>query len=141
MDTAKLELAAQRYREAEAELAAAREDLQAEVLDALNSTTERGTQAVIARITGWTREQIRILTRTATHAELLARAVAAHGGEWDTARAVTALREAGIEPGPGDRAEDKQAREALRKLEAQGTLVRVGSPGNTAVYQRATKES
>ncbi|BBA97177.1 hypothetical protein RVR_2804 [Actinacidiphila reveromycinica] len=136
MDTAKLELAAQRYRDAEAALAAAREDLQAEAVAVLQET-ERGGQTEVARLTGWPREQIRLLVRTATHADALARDVADQDGDWDTARAVAALRAAGVGVGSGDRADEKQAREALRKLEARGVLVRVDSPGNTAVYRRA----
>ncbi|MEU6520464.1 hypothetical protein [Streptomyces sp. NPDC046978] len=63
MDTAKLELAAQRYREAEAALDAARADLQAEALAYLRSTDERGAQATVVRITGWTREHIRRMVK------------------------------------------------------------------------------
>ncbi|MEV7470243.1 hypothetical protein AB0O20_27620 [Streptomyces kronopolitis] len=59
MDTAKLELAAQRYRDAEAALDAARTDLQAEAVAALRQTDERGAQATVVRITGWTREHVR----------------------------------------------------------------------------------
>lgn len=59
MDTARLEFAAQRYREAEAALDAARADLQAEALAALEQSDERGNQAAVARITGWTREYVR----------------------------------------------------------------------------------
>ncbi|WP_031186834.1 hypothetical protein [Streptomyces sp. NRRL S-1896] len=65
MDTAKLELAAQRYREAEAALDAARADLRTEVVSLLNGTEERGAQAQAARVTGWTREQIRLLMKAA----------------------------------------------------------------------------
>lgn len=65
MDTAKLEVAAQRYREAHAALDAARADLQAEVVSVLSSTDERGAQTQVARITGWTREQIRLLMKAA----------------------------------------------------------------------------
>lgn len=65
MDTAKLELAAQRYREAHEALDAARADLQAEVVAALSSAGERGAQAQVARLTGWTREQIRLLMKAA----------------------------------------------------------------------------
>lgn len=72
-----------------------------------------------------------------THAEILARAVGARDGQWDTHRAATALRDADVPVGSGDRADEKQAREALRELEGQGVLVRVASPGNTAVYRRA----
>lgn len=65
MDIAKLELAAQRYRDAEAALDSARTDLRAEVVSLLSSTDERGAQAQVARITGWTREQIRLLVKAA----------------------------------------------------------------------------
>lgn len=65
MDTAKLELAAQRYREATAALNAARTDLQAEAVSAMQQDPKRGDQAEVARITGWTREQIRLLTKAA----------------------------------------------------------------------------
>ncbi|MGW2721469.1 hypothetical protein [Streptomyces sp. NPDC001492] len=65
MNTAKLELAAQRYRDAHDALDAARADLQAEVISVLSSTDERGAQAQAARITGWTREQIRLLMKAA----------------------------------------------------------------------------
>jgi hypothetical protein len=65
MDIVKLELAAQRYRDAQEALDAARADLQTEVVSALSSTDERGAQAQVARITGWTREQIRLLMKAA----------------------------------------------------------------------------
>lgn len=65
MDTAKLELAAQRYRDAHEALDAARADLQSEVVAVLSSTDARGAQAQVARITGWTREQIRLLMKAA----------------------------------------------------------------------------
>jgi hypothetical protein len=64
MDTAKLELAAQRYREAEAALDAARADLQAEAVAFLRQTDERGAQATVVRITGWTREYLRRLVKS-----------------------------------------------------------------------------
>jgi regulator of protease activity HflC (stomatin/prohibitin superfamily) len=63
MDTAKLELAAQRYREAEAALDAARADLQAEALTFLRQTEERGAQATVVKVTGWTREYVRRIVR------------------------------------------------------------------------------
>ena len=65
MDTAKLELAAQRYREAEAALDAARADLRAEAVAAMRQDPKRGDQVEVARITGWTREQIRLLMKAA----------------------------------------------------------------------------
>ncbi|MEU2402828.1 hypothetical protein ABZ609_00580 [Streptomyces rubiginosohelvolus] len=65
MDTARLELSAQRYREAEQALEAAREDLQAEAVAALQQDDERGNQAAVSRITGWTREYVRRLKKKA----------------------------------------------------------------------------
>ncbi|WP_406444520.1 hypothetical protein OHB14_36650 [Streptomyces sp. NBC_01613] len=64
MDTAKLELAAQRYREAEAALDSARAELQAEALAFLQQTEERGAQATVVRVTGWTREHVRRMVRS-----------------------------------------------------------------------------
>lgn len=61
MDTTDLEAAARRYRKAEAALEAARADLQAAVVATLRATDERGAQARVAAITGWTREHIRKL--------------------------------------------------------------------------------
>jgi hypothetical protein len=69
MDTARLELSAQRYREAEQALEAAREDLQAEAVACLQQTEERGAQAAVARITGWTREYVRRIKKKADEAE------------------------------------------------------------------------
>jgi hypothetical protein len=68
MDTAKLELAAQRYREAEAALDAARTDLQSEALAFLQQTEERGAQATVVKVTGWTREHVRRLVRSSEEA-------------------------------------------------------------------------
>lgn len=68
VDTAKLELAAQRYREAIDALDAARADLQAEAVAAMRQNPKRGAQAEVARITGWTREQIRLLMKAAEQA-------------------------------------------------------------------------
>jgi hypothetical protein len=93
----------------------------------------------------WISERLGINHETARQAitriklsELLARAVAAEDGtgEWDTARAVAALRAAGVEASAAARADEKQAREALRALATEGVLVRVESPANTAVYRR-----
>jgi hypothetical protein len=75
------------------------------------------------------------------HADILARAVVALDGLWDTARASTVLRDAGVPVGESDRAADKQARHALRRLANDGVLVRVDSPGNTAVYRRVEGET
>lgn len=63
MDTAKLERAAQRYRDAATELDDARTQLQAEAVAAIRQEGKRGDQAEVARITGWTREQIRLLVK------------------------------------------------------------------------------
>ena len=71
-----------------------------------------------------------------THHEILARAVRALDGLWDTTRAMTVLRAAGV-TAVDDLAAQKQARKALRRLCRDGLLVRVDSPGNTAVYRRA----
>jgi hypothetical protein len=65
MDTARLKLAAQRYREAEAALDAARADLRAEAVAALQQDPRRGDQSEVVRITGWTREQVRTITKAA----------------------------------------------------------------------------
>ena len=64
MDTAKLELAAKRYREAEAALDSARTDLQAEAVTFLRQTDERGAQAAVVKVTGWTREYVRRLMKS-----------------------------------------------------------------------------
>jgi outer membrane protein TolC len=63
MDTADLELAAKRYREAEEALEAAREDLQAEAVEALRGGVR---QVDVVRITGWTREYLRRLRAKST---------------------------------------------------------------------------
>lgn len=76
------------------------------------------------------------MTAASAHHEILARAVRALDGLWDTQRAVTVLRDAGV-TAADDRAAGKQARAALRRLRDRGVLVKVGSPGNTAVYRRA----
>ncbi|MEV1024863.1 hypothetical protein [Streptomyces sp. NPDC050264] len=66
MDTAKLELAAQRYREAEEALEGARLDLQAEAVAILRQAdAKRGEQAEVARITGWSGEYLRDLLKGA----------------------------------------------------------------------------
>lgn len=69
MDTTALEAATRRYRKAEAELDKARAELQAEAVAVLRSSDERGVQAHVARITGWTREQIRQIKNKADAAE------------------------------------------------------------------------
>lgn len=58
MDTAELELAAKRYREAEEALEAARQDLQVEAVRALQGGVR---QVDVVRTTGWTREYLRRL--------------------------------------------------------------------------------
>lgn len=70
------------------------------------------------------------------HHEILARAVRALDGPWDTLRAATVLRDAGV-TAADDRAAGKQARAALRRLRDAGLLVRVPSSGGTTVYRRA----
>lgn len=69
------------------------------------------------------------------HHDILARAVRALHGEWDTTRAVTVLRDAGVTAGD-DRAAQKRARAALRRLRDDRLLVRVPSAGSTTVYRR-----
>jgi hypothetical protein len=49
---------------------------------------------------------------------------------------MTMLRDAAI-TALDERAAQKQARAALRRLRDDGVLVPVDSPGNTAVYRRA----
>lgn len=70
------------------------------------------------------------------HHVILARAVRTLDGSWDTSRAVTVLRDAGV-TAADDHAAQKQARPALRRLCRDGLLMRIDSPGNTAVYRRA----
>lgn len=59
-DTARLRQLSKRYRKLVDDLDAVRPDLQAEVLAALAAGTR---QAEVARITGWTRDNIRQLVR------------------------------------------------------------------------------
>lgn len=49
----------------------------------------------------------------------LEKAVRAHGGDWDTARGLRALRDAGHDP------QEKNTRHILRDLARQGLLVKV----------------
>ena len=70
------------------------------------------------------------------HHEILARAVRALDGPWDTTRAMTVLRNAGV-TAADELAAQKQARTALRRLRDDGLLVPLDSPGNTAVYRQA----
>jgi len=65
MDTANLEHAARRYRDAEAAFEAARADLQTEAIAFLRQTSERGAQTAAANITGWSREHLRSLRKKA----------------------------------------------------------------------------
>lgn len=66
MDTANLEGAARRYREAEAALDTARTNLQAVAVAFLQQyADERGVQATAVRITGWSREHLRSLDKKA----------------------------------------------------------------------------
>jgi FtsZ-interacting cell division protein ZipA len=66
MDTANLEDAAHRYREAETALDRARTALQTEAVTFLqHHATERGAQAEAVRITGWSREHLRGLRKKA----------------------------------------------------------------------------
>ncbi|MFI7385492.1 hypothetical protein [Streptomyces sp. NPDC049813] len=66
MDTAKLELAAQRYREAVEALEGARLDLRAEAVAALSQDgVQPDDQAEVARITGWSRADLLALLEEA----------------------------------------------------------------------------
>ncbi|MBH5334631.1 hypothetical protein IHE55_07370 [Streptomyces pactum] len=65
MDTAKLELAAQRYQEAVEAFEAARVDLQAEAVAVLRrDDLPDGALVDVARITGWSAEELRHLLET-----------------------------------------------------------------------------
>ncbi|OON82682.1 hypothetical protein [Streptomyces tsukubensis] len=63
MTMAKLELAAQRYTEAEQALTAARDDLVVEAVAVLRARQDRRTptEVDVARITGWSVEEVRRL--------------------------------------------------------------------------------
>lgn len=76
-----------------------------------------------------------MLIRTPHHA-LLARSVRAQSGLWDTGRAVLALADAGV-TSRDQRAAEKQARAALRRLRDDGVLVAADGPGGTVVYRRS----
>lgn len=66
MDTANLEHAARRYRDAEAALDTARASLQTESIIFLQQhASERGAQTTAANITGWSREHLRGLRKKA----------------------------------------------------------------------------
>ncbi|MET8270741.1 hypothetical protein [Streptomyces sp. NPDC005096] len=69
-----------------------------------------------------------------TIAQILLKPIRALGGTWDTRRAVTALRDAGH--GDGDqRQQEKRARDALRKLDAAGVIVKTDP--DSATYRLA----
>ncbi|MEU9139292.1 hypothetical protein AB0D33_25595 [Streptomyces sp. NPDC048404] len=69
-----------------------------------------------------------------THQQVLAQSVRTLGGTWDTQRAVTALRDAGV--GDGDRIQqEKRARQALRDLAEAGLLVKTDP--DSATYRLA----
>lgn len=66
MDIAKLELAAQRYRDAEEALEAARLDLQAEAVAALErEDVQPGDESEVGRVTGWSPGHLRRLMESA----------------------------------------------------------------------------
>ncbi|GHH73759.1 hypothetical protein GCM10018793_13060 [Streptomyces sulfonofaciens] len=65
MDTAKLELAVQRQRDAQVALEAAGADVRAEIAVLLESAGEREVQAQVEQITGWTPRQLRQLMKAA----------------------------------------------------------------------------
>ncbi|WP_055496849.1 hypothetical protein [Streptomyces albus] len=65
MDTAKLELAAKRHREAEEIYNAAAADLKTEALALLRDTDDPDAPATVARITGWNAEETDRLRSTA----------------------------------------------------------------------------
>ncbi|MFD7866961.1 hypothetical protein [Streptomyces sp. NPDC059783] len=67
-----------------------------------------------------------------TTAQILEKSVRALGGTWDTQRAVTALRDAGIGTGTR-RQQEKRAREALRVLGKERVIVRTDP--HTATYR------
>lgn len=90
MDTAKLEHAARRYREAEAALGAARADLQTEAVTFLRQTDERGAQAAVVRITGWSREHLRRLKEKAEVEELRQKVEELSAEQPDTTEETTA---------------------------------------------------
>jgi hypothetical protein len=69
-----------------------------------------------------------------THQQVLAQSTRALGGTWDTQRAVTALRDAGV--GEGDRIQlEKRARKALRDIAATGLLLKTDP--DSATYRIA----
>ncbi|MEV1009557.1 hypothetical protein [Streptomyces sp. NPDC049881] len=62
MDSAKLELAVQRCREAEEGVVAAREDVRAEAVRLLREEPGPDGEAEVARLTGWAPDVVRGLT-------------------------------------------------------------------------------
>jgi hypothetical protein len=67
-----------------------------------------------------------------THQEILTAAITTHGGTWDPARAVTALREA-------DRIVDpKRVRAVLRRIAATGLIVKTDP--DRAIYRLAAEQ-
>ncbi|MCM8552307.1 hypothetical protein [Streptomyces sp. STCH 565 A] len=71
-----------------------------------------------------------------TTAQTLEAAVRALGGLWDTHRAVTALRDAGL--GNGDQGDqEKRARGALRDVAKTGLLIKIQ---DRPVQYRATEK-
>ncbi|MFD8002217.1 hypothetical protein [Streptomyces mirabilis] len=69
-----------------------------------------------------------------THEDVVAKAVEALGGVWDTQRAVTTLRDSGHEPAD-QRAAEKEARRVLRRLASEGALVKIDPV--RAIYRSA----
>lgn len=65
MDTAKPELAAKRYQEAVDALEAARVDLRAEAVAALRQGADPAGQAEVARVTGFSGDDVRYLAAKA----------------------------------------------------------------------------
>jgi hypothetical protein len=70
------------------------------------------------------------------HADVVAKAVEALGGTWDTQRAVTTLRGSGHEPADL-RAAEKEARRVLRRLASKGLLVKIDPV--RAIYRSAVE--
>ncbi|WP_052847992.1 hypothetical protein [Streptomyces avicenniae] len=61
MDSAKLELAVQRCREAEDAVVAAREDVRAEAVRLMQEVPGGAAEAEVARLTGWDADVVRRL--------------------------------------------------------------------------------
>jgi hypothetical protein len=58
------------------------------------------------------------------HEDVVAKAITALGGIWDTQRTVTTLRNSGHDPA-NQRAAEKEARRVLRQLASKGALVKI----------------